>query len=142
MDIHIWLGFVIILNNLDQNRADKPIIMKTSAEHKVVANSSYVLQCFIISGSQPIYFEWLKENRPLNSAYYKIDSQKTLSLLTLENLQPSAAGIYKCLARNVFGSHSIETNLIVQVRPKCGAKFLKIDPQTIRFLDQIPFCVA
>lgn len=66
------------------------------------------------SGSQPIFFEWFKDNQSLTSAVYKIESHRILSILTLENLQTNSSGLYKCQARNVFGSDFIETNLIVQ----------------------------
>ncbi|UXI21388.1 Sorting nexin-17 [Sarcoptes scabiei] len=134
---------IIILGVFEQILTDKPIILRTnhSPEHRVIANVSYALQCVVRSGSQPIFFEWFKENRLLESSVYKIDSYGTLSLLSIQNLQTDASGSYKCQARNVFGSDFIETKLIVQglldiysfsptlviLWPKRGAKFLNFN---------------
>ncbi|UXI21390.1 Down syndrome cell adhesion molecule-like protein 1 [Sarcoptes scabiei] len=93
---------------------EKPIILRPSQNHRATVNGSYVLQCVIKSGSQPIFFEWSKNNHPLTSSIYKIDTHKTLSLLTMEHLQPNASGFYKCIARNVYGSDFIEIHLEIQ----------------------------
>ena len=94
----------------------KPNLSKFPAsEIKLWANASYILPCSILSGSTPIFFEWYKDDhQKLSSTEYKIDNYDTMSSIVFKRLDSNDTGTYTCNARNVYGSDSITTKLIIQ----------------------------
>ena len=76
---------------------------------------SFVLSCSLLSGSQPVIFEWLKNGQKFpKETNAKIDVSPMFSLLTFQHLQKDDSANFTCHARNMFGSHSTSTNLIVK----------------------------
>ena len=76
-------------------------------------NISYVLQCNVLSGSIPIFFEWTKDktNKLSESSNVKIDNFEKISILNFNELQRENSGLYTCTAKNAFGSDSTSTQL-------------------------------
>ncbi|OTF79486.1 hypothetical protein BLA29_012753, partial [Euroglyphus maynei] len=94
----------------------KPILNQfPSTEIKLSVESSYILQCSISSGSTPIFFEWIKDDhKKLSSTEYKIDNYDTISSILFKHLNSNDTGTYTCIAKNVYGSDSITTKLVIQ----------------------------
>ncbi|OTF82921.1 Immunoglobulin domain containing protein, partial [Euroglyphus maynei] len=68
--------------------------------------------------STPIFFEWIKDDhRKLSASEYKIDNHDTTSSLAFKSLNPNDTGSYTCNAKNVYGSDSITTKLIILESP-------------------------
>nr|XP_027202352.1 obscurin-like [Dermatophagoides pteronyssinus] len=94
----------------------KPILNEFPiSEIRLSINASYILSCTISSGSTPIFFEWFKDDhKKLSSSEYKIDNYATMSSLVFESLNRNDTGSYTCNTKNVYGSDSITTKLIIQ----------------------------
>ena len=111
------------IQNSISNSQVKPHLLTLSKQIELLQNISYALQCNVLSGSSPIFFEWTKHNgtqsvklsssdQSLNRI--KIDTYSTFSILALQHLQNTDSGRYTCTARNAFGSDSTSTNLRIQ----------------------------
>lgn len=82
---------------------------------ELVQNMSYALQCNLMTGSKPVFFDWLKNGHKLPlSNKVKIENFETFSLLTMKDLQASDSSNFTCNVHNSFGSDSTSTHLIVK----------------------------
>lgn len=82
---------------------------------EVLQNMTYFLQCHLISGSKPIFFQWIKNNEKLSTTdNIKIDNHPTLSLLSIKQLNNTDSGTYSCQAQNAFGTDRTSTQLFVK----------------------------
>lgn len=87
-----------------------------ASEINLSINSSYILPCSISSGSTSIFFEWYKDDhKKLSSTEYKIVIYDTMSSIVFKRLNSNDdTGTYTCNARNVHGTDSITTKLVIQ----------------------------
>ncbi|KAH7636620.1 immunoglobulin domain containing protein [Dermatophagoides farinae] len=118
------------LRNIDSNDvgnySSKPILNKFPAsEINLSINSSYILPCSISSGSTSIFFEWYKDDhKKLSSTEYKIVIYDTMSSIVFKRLNSNDdTGTYTCNARNVHGTDSITTKLVIQDAPRISKLF-------------------
>ncbi|KAJ6222590.1 hypothetical protein RDWZM_001135, partial [Blomia tropicalis] len=99
----------------------KPKLLELNKKIEVLQNMTYFLQCHLISGSKPIFFQWIKNNEKLSTTdNIKIDNHPTLSLLSIKQLNNTDSGTYSCQAQNAFGTDRTSTQLFVKVPPKLG----------------------
>ena len=86
-------------------------------------NMSYILQCNLQDGSKPVHFKWLKDGRPLtlpsshdssSNKDIKIESFPLLSILSFNEVHRNHSGTYTCNVKNVFGTDSTSTRLLVK----------------------------
>lgn len=80
-------------------------------------NSIFQVTCPIQEGSQPLFFEWLRNGQTLKSGpdvSYKIESSDIISILTIKRIQRSDHANYTCLVRNAFGTDSRTVRLTVK----------------------------
>lgn len=84
----------------------------------LLLHSSHTFICNLLSGMQPIYFEWFIDGQKQSSmninSSIQIESKPNFSLLTIRNLTLASAGIYQCNARNVYGIDSTRIQLRVK----------------------------
>ncbi|OTF77082.1 hypothetical protein BLA29_009238, partial [Euroglyphus maynei] len=87
--------------------------MQLPAEVRLRENVSYILQCYVVSDSKPIFFEWLKDGSSLmTTPEYKIDHHDTWSTLTFKRLTKNDMATYTCRVKNVEGIDTTSTKLI------------------------------
>ncbi|KAH7641815.1 immunoglobulin domain containing protein [Dermatophagoides farinae] len=69
-----------------------------------------------VTGSTSIFFEWYKDDhKKLSSTEYKIVIYDTMSSIVFKRLNSNDdTGTYTCNARNVHGTDSITTKLVIQ----------------------------
>ena len=95
--------------------ASKPKLIEMKNDFDLLENISFVLQCYLLSGSKPVFFDWQKDGRKLfNSSKIKIDNFDSFSTLSLSNLYRSDSGVYICAVNNAFGNDS--TSTIINVK--------------------------
>lgn len=89
--------------------------MKFQKQFSLHQNMTFLLQCNLISGTKPVFFEWHRNGLKLpHSEQYRIDHYESYSTLTLNNVQLNAIGNYSCSVKNSFGTDSIFTYLLVK----------------------------
>lgn len=94
---------------------DEPKLAELPKKNELSENMSYVLSCMLSSGSQPVHFEWLKDNLLLEDRKrHKIENHETISLLSLQKLQRKDSGSYTCNVKNQFGTDSTSTQLLIK----------------------------
>ena len=69
----------------------------------IYRGGSVTLSCSV-DGSKPIYFEWYQGRNPLKN-------EKATTVI-LNNLQPNASGLYKCVVSNGAGKKSTKESYI------------------------------
>ncbi|KAI1290168.1 Hemicentin-2 [Halotydeus destructor] len=69
-----------------------------------------------VTGTNPITFSWMKDNKPLYEERVKIMNIEALSMSTLaiDKLEPKDAGIYTCKAENSAGHDSHSLHLVIK----------------------------
>ncbi|KAJ6223718.1 hypothetical protein RDWZM_002263 [Blomia tropicalis] len=103
-------------NSFGSDSSSTKLHVKGSFENELSENMSSVLSCMLSSGSQPVHFEWLKDNLPLEDRKrHKIENHETVSLLSLQKLQRKDSGSYTCNVKNQFGTDSTSTQLLIKV---------------------------
>ncbi|RWR99117.1 hemicentin-1-like protein, partial [Dinothrombium tinctorium] len=86
------------------------------------SGSDIRLFCGVEKGSQPLYFEWKKDEIPLTISSYpnnfKISDKTDLSSLHINNVKIENEGNYTCSVKNDVGSDSVTVLLTVKMAPK------------------------
>ncbi|RWR99118.1 hemicentin-1-like protein, partial [Dinothrombium tinctorium] len=122
--INIYVNTVFVIfdssSTAEVNR-DAPRIVPIS--HRSVESGSDIrLFCGVEKGSQPLYFEWRKDEIPLTISSYpnnfKISDKTELSLLHINNAKIENEGNYTCSVKNDVGSDSVTVLLTVKMAPK------------------------
>ena len=95
--------------------SEKPILQKLAESVVLVANRTHVIFCTMISGSQPVFFEWTKNGEKISkSDQYKLVIEESFSALTLKKLTADDSATYTCLAKNAFGQDQTSTRLLIK----------------------------
>ena len=94
---------------------DVPKLVELPKKNELSEDMSFMLSCMLSSGSQPVHFEWLKDNLLLEDRKrHKIENHETISLLSLQKLQRKDSGSYTCNVKNQFGTDSTSTQLLIK----------------------------
>ena len=103
--------------------ASKPKLLSISKELDLLENLSFALQCYVLSGSKPLFFDWFKNGHKLfNSTKVKIDSLNSISTLSLSDLHRDDSGVYSCSVKNAFGNDS--TSTIINIKGFYKSNFI------------------
>ena len=99
----------------------KPKLIEMKHEFDLMEDTNlFPLQCYLQSGSKPVFFEWFKNGQKLfNSSKIKIDNFDSFSTLLLSELHRTDSGVYICGVKNAFGNDS--TSTIINIK---GFSFL------------------
>ncbi|UXI21380.1 transient receptor potential ion channel subfamily C trpgamma-like protein [Sarcoptes scabiei] len=115
LSIFIALNFNIIIDAQDRPRLEPFSRQKIANE-----GSKSKLFCLVSDGTEPFYFEWLKNGDVLSNSNlpnnYRIDINRDNSLLTIENLSLKDSANYSCRVSNGFGEDYQQIKLIVKGR--------------------------
>lgn len=108
-----------------------PELVRFQAKSFHNAGSKFKLLCYLVKGTKPFEFEWLKNQAKVtNDGFkYKIETEDDESQFTILKLDPNDTGNYSCHVRNDFGDDTQYTFLFVQgltfwnfvFVTKCGA---------------------
>lgn len=99
------------VTNIDAPRLNKNSFGNVSA----LANTFQLFTCSVISGSKPIIFTWMRNDRPISeSDGVHIETNDMFSLLTLKSIKQTDSAHYTCQASNVDGSDSVTIHLMVK----------------------------
>ncbi|XP_076173887.1 Down syndrome cell adhesion molecule 1 isoform X25 [Ptiloglossa arizonensis] len=76
--------------------------------------------CTMLKGDSPIRIEWALNGEPISHDYpdISIATSKRVSLLTIDAVTASHAGVYTCVASNAAGGTSFAATLAVNVPPR------------------------
>ena len=77
--------------------------------------SIFQVFCTVEEGSFPVFFEWFRNSKTLNSSpevNYRIENSRISSTLTIEKIARSDQGNYTCVVKNPFGSDAQNVVLI------------------------------
>ena len=110
--LNIYGGFSASAND---NFPPKLIPVLKQGVQKV--NTNFQITCSVQEASQPFFFDWHKNGRPLKTGpdvSYKVDIFDISSTLTIKKIQRSDQANYTCLVKNAFGSDSQTVQLIVK----------------------------
>lgn len=80
----------------------------------IFAGSSFTSLCSSLTGSQPLKFEWFKNEVPVQDERFKVLSLDIMSTLSIAKVDTSDADNYTCIVRNAFGSDSVSTVLNIK----------------------------
>lgn len=95
--------------------SDKPKLLPLQSSIELFENLTYSLSCSLISGSRPVFFEWLHNGHKIGeSVDVQVDSRDRLSMLMFANLQRRHSGKYECRARNAFSVDVASTNILIK----------------------------
>ena len=109
---YIFVFFSIFISIISQS---PPKLVEHVPRRSQNVGTKLNLFCSVHEGHSPFQFEWFKnDHKKLSSSEYKIDNYATMSSLVFESLNPNDTGSYTCNAKNVYGSDSITTKLIIQ----------------------------
>ena len=106
----MWAIFCV-LTFLSPVFASKPSLMEMRKDFGLIEGMDlFLLQCYLLSGSKPVFFDWHKNGQRLfNSSKVKIDNFDSLSTLSLTELHRSDSAVYSCGVKNAFGNDSTST---------------------------------
>lgn len=73
------------------------------------------IQCFVATGDLPLTIKWLFEDHdmPQISGLTIISAGKRTSLLNIDSVTATHAGVYKCISSNFAGSAEYSAELTV-----------------------------
>ncbi|XP_042906784.1 fibroblast growth factor receptor-like 1 [Parasteatoda tepidariorum] len=115
-------------SNIASKIQGSPPVIKRRPAIKFIhdVNEQATLHC--VASSQPApHFFWLKDGQQIEESDYELIFQGAHSILRLQNLKMSDAGMYQCIARNMFGSDEIDYTLHV-TEPSYPPKILSLEP--------------
>ncbi|KAI1289773.1 Hemicentin-2 [Halotydeus destructor] len=96
------------------------ILKQSSVSYKLKEDAKFSPMCSLSTGTNPITFTWLKDNKPILESHVKIVHLEALAAtsLIIERLKSSDAGNYTCLAKNSAGQDSHTLQLAIKQIPK------------------------
>ena len=83
------------------------LVPKTSIGKNVIIN------CNTETGSRPITFTWMKDDREVQSSLVTSHGEQGFSILKLDDVRVKDRGNYSCSARNAFGEDHKTAQLLV-----------------------------
>src|SRR5690242_5503687 len=87
--------------------SDAPKVLPTQTHYVLSEGSKFATLCTVVSGREPLRFEWTKNLQPVSqSDRVVIDTTKSLSTITVNNINRGDGGNYTCSVRNAFGHDS------------------------------------
>ena len=111
----MWVLLWIVLGLSNPIFASKPKLMEMNNNFNLLEDISFVLHCYLLSGSKPVFFDWLKDgHRVFNSSKVKIGNFDSFSTLSLNDLHRSDSGVYMCSVKNAFGNDSVSSIINVK----------------------------
>lgn len=97
-------------------------------------------------GSAPLVLEWLKDGLklPENDRYVireEENANNKVSFLTIIQGMRNDSALFTCVATNLYGSESMDINVLVQEQPDApiNVKLLDIGSRTVTFTWDVPF---
>lgn len=88
--------------------AQYPPQILVSPESQTVCSGSNFTFKMNVTGSQPLYFQWFKNNTAIPNA--------TSDVLIFNNINPADSGIYKCVVRNELNKMATTDEAILKVK--------------------------
>jgi hypothetical protein len=83
-----------------------PVIQKLPGTSDVVAGQKFKIACALASGSLPVDFSWFKGEEVIVSGEHVVikNVEEDTSVLNINAVEQTDAGLYKCVATNSAGS--------------------------------------
>lgn len=98
---------------------DLPKVQPFSFPTMVQMQEKTSVVCLLKQGSQPLTFQWLKDNSKIHeSRNMKIKTMDDVSILTIDPVSPSDSGNYTCFVSNAYGKDKHSARLIVEGNQK------------------------
>ena len=95
--------------------SDAPVLERFSFSSNTRLGSKASVVCAVTSGSEPLTFQWLKDQRPIQSSSdVEIGRTKFSSTLSLSPVSSSHAGNWTCQVKNEAGVASHTSSLDVE----------------------------
>ena len=92
-----------------------PVIEEFSFSKNIRLGRKTTLTCSVVSGSEPLTFEWLKDQRPVHpTSDILIAGTRSSSIITLSPVSSSHAGNWTCQVKNDVGVTSHTASLDVE----------------------------
>ena len=95
--------------------SDAPVLERFSFSSNIRLGSRASVTCLVTSGSEPLTFQWLKDQKPVQSSS-DVDVVKTRysSILSLSPVSSNHAGNWTCQVKNEAGVASHTSSLDVE----------------------------
>mgnify|MGYP002652340207 CR=1 FL=1 len=113
---YILTIFIIFLQNiLYSNASSVPKLSEFNRKHSQSVESLFALTCVAIEGSNPLKFQWFKNDQQISSSgRIVLETEPTMSMLKIYSVQHSDSANYSCQAQNHAGIDLQSTILIVK----------------------------
>ncbi|RWS11618.1 hemicentin-1-like protein [Dinothrombium tinctorium] len=100
--------------------SNSPSVLRQLQVATLTEGSKFTALCSVTKGSEPLYFEWFKDQSPIKaSSEVKIESASpSVSILMIDKISKRDSGNYTCKVRNAFGSDNYSFQLVVKVALK------------------------
>ena len=117
----MWIIVFYLLGLFNPVFTSKPKLIEMKPEFDLMEDTNlFPLQCYLQSGSKPVFFEWFKNGQKiLNSSKIKMENFDSFSRLSFSDLHRRDSGVYICGVKNAFGNDS--TSTIINIK---GFSFL------------------
>ena len=96
----------------------KPKIVPLPIETVALQQLSHIIFCNLVYATRPVTFHWTRNGRPilLSNDDVRIQNEENFSLLKFNKLQRNDSALYTCNVRDVHGTESTFTKLIVKCK--------------------------
>jgi hypothetical protein len=96
----------------------RPVFVKQLQSLQTMDGGQVSLECRVFGNPMPTGVEWLHSGKPIhadNPDFRPAYAQDTGdALLVIEEVYPEDAGVYECIARNVYGEARTKAELIIE----------------------------
>ena len=99
--IYVWVQTQILIQTL---YLVPPKLESITPFHSRSLGTFFILNCNIYEGSQPLQFQWYKNEQPIQQpGNVNIETKQFFSHLSLSNIGVNDSGNYSCVVSNPFG---------------------------------------